>query len=222
MKALIRFLIYWTITIAVSLRYRLKIKGLKNINNKVLTKPGGILFLPNHPARMDPIVAFLALWKKCPLRPVIMVDYFFTPGVSNLVSFLRGVGIPNFDFWNNSFKKYKGEQSFKEIIDGVKQGDNFLLYPSGRLKNSAGPWAMPCWLPMVLSGFTMSVRAGCSPRRKTGWPMVSISAVKEETNRLHGSRRPTTRPWKMVVSPQTKQPKARGRSRNTAQAHNGL
>ena len=48
----------------LSIRYRIRVRGLENLNSKTLTKKGGILFLPNHPAEIDPVILTLILWSQ--------------------------------------------------------------------------------------------------------------------------------------------------------------
>ncbi|MEM1282460.1 MAG: AMP-binding protein, partial [Chlamydiota bacterium] len=121
----------------LKLRYRVKVKGLEDLNQETLNKPGGILFLPNHPAILvDPAIVTISIWKKFVIRP-IAIDYVYdTPVVNKLMLMLNALRVPNFDLSCNSLKVKKLEEEFNEIINGLKVNDNFLIYPAGQLKNS--------------------------------------------------------------------------------------
>lgn len=49
---------------------------------------------------------------------------------------VRALPIPNFETAVNEWKVKKGEKSIQEIAEGLKRGDNFVVYPAGRLKSS--------------------------------------------------------------------------------------
>jgi acyl-CoA synthetase (AMP-forming)/AMP-acid ligase II/1-acyl-sn-glycerol-3-phosphate acyltransferase/acyl carrier protein len=118
-------------------RYRVRIKGLENLNPETLNKPGGVIFLPNHPAVfVDPTLVTLAAWKKYPIRPMI-VDYFYEqPVVHQVMKMINALAIPNFDSSSNSLKRRQSEEVIQTVIKDLKEGDNFLVYPAGRTKSN--------------------------------------------------------------------------------------
>ena len=59
----------------LSLRYRIKKKNLKNISSK----EGGILFLPNHPAQVDPLMVIDILGPRFRSRPLVVDHYYYLP-----------------------------------------------------------------------------------------------------------------------------------------------
>lgn len=118
-------------------RYRVTVKGIENLNPKVLNKKGGVLFLPNHPAVfVEPTLVTLATWNKYPVRPMI-VDYFFhQPIVNPVMKMINALPIPNFDISSNSLKRKQSEEVINTVIEDLRLGDNFLVYPAGRTKNT--------------------------------------------------------------------------------------
>lgn len=139
MKKIIIGAIFYTLKMVLWFRYKIKVEGLEHLNSKNLYKPGGILFLPNHPCVfVDPVVVSLAVWKKFPLRPM-MIDYmYYMPVVNKIARLLNALPVPNFDTSMNSLKRKKNEAAFQEVIEGLNnRKENFLLYPSGRTKSTS-------------------------------------------------------------------------------------
>lgn len=137
MKRLLTFCIYYTLRFMLLFRYRIKFKGLENLNSQTLNKPGGVLFLPNHPtAFIDPVVVTLGVWHQYPVRPMV-IDYMYNkPGVNFAMRLINALSVPDFSEGSNSYKKKKIEGMMQTVIHDLKKGDNFLVYPGGRLKNT--------------------------------------------------------------------------------------
>lgn len=138
MKKLIAMLIFYFVKFILWFRYRVTIKGLENLNQHTLPKKGGILFLPNHPTIfVDPSLITLAVWKKYPIRPMIVEYMYYTPVIHALMRFMNAIPVPNFVAASNSLKKKRTEQAFDKMIEGLVRGDNFLIYPAGKVKHQA-------------------------------------------------------------------------------------
>lgn len=127
----------FTLSLLLKLRYHITIKGLENLNKDTLKKPGGVLFLPNHPAIfVDPAIIGLAIWDKYPIRPLV-IDYVYDNTlVYPLMKSMNALRVPNFELSCNTLKKKKIEDEIDKVIEGLKTGDNFLIYPAGQLKDS--------------------------------------------------------------------------------------
>ena len=131
------FFVYRIIKFALSLRYKITVKGMENLNPENLSRSGGILFLPNHPSQLDPVIVSTAIWKKYKPR-ALMVEYmYYTPGVNWLAKMVRALPVPNFDLSMNSYKRKRNDKVFSEAADCLEKGENFLLYPGGRLKHTS-------------------------------------------------------------------------------------
>jgi long-chain-fatty-acid--[acyl-carrier-protein] ligase len=119
-------------------RYRVTIKGLEHLNSTELNKPGGVLFLPNHPTVfVDPTLVTLAIWKKYPIRPVIVEYMYYTPIIHTIMRFMNALPIPNFVTSSNSLKKKKADRVLETIIEELRNKENFLIYPAGKTKHQA-------------------------------------------------------------------------------------
>ncbi|MDE3045309.1 MAG: AMP-binding protein [Verrucomicrobiota bacterium] len=130
-------LIAWIGRRILSLRYRVEIKGFKELATLQDAKKPGVLFLPNHTAYIEPILLFLLLWPRFRMRPLVVEYVFRQPLVRPFMRLVKALPIPNFETAVNQIKLKKAERSIGEISSKLKEGDNFLLYPSGRLKNGA-------------------------------------------------------------------------------------
>lgn len=134
--------LFWTFLLAIarvflSLRYKIEVKGMEKLNKDALNRQGGILFMPNHTAHMDPLFNFLLFWPKFRMRPLV-VEYIYKLSLMKpLHKLVQSIPIPNFETGVNEYKVRKAEDSFQEIAEGLKKGDNFIIYPSGRLKSTA-------------------------------------------------------------------------------------
>ena len=119
-------------------RYRIEFRGLDQVGPETLNRPGGVLFLPNHPCVfIDPVVATLGAWKKYPIRPMVVEYFYYYPFIHKLLRFLDALPVPNFSTSSNSLKRKRSEEVFEEVIRGLKKGDNFLIYPAGGTKNTS-------------------------------------------------------------------------------------
>ncbi len=119
-------------------RYRVTIKGAEYLNPKVLNKPGGVLFLPNHPTVfVDPTLVAVAIWRKYPIRPMIVEYMYYTPLVHGVMKLMNALPIPNFVTTSNSIKKKKVDQVIETVINELRNKENFLIYPAGKVKYQA-------------------------------------------------------------------------------------
>src|SRR3990167_7469139 len=134
MRFILGTLFCMIVRLVMSLRYSVTIKGKENLKN--FNKDAGILFLPNHPAHIDPILISLYFWPRFKLRPVVVEYIFRQPGINLIMKFVRAFSMPNFDTSLNEIKLKKAKETIEAMINGLKNKDNILIYPSGRLKHT--------------------------------------------------------------------------------------
>lgn len=138
MKKIVEYIIAYLFKLALWFRYRIRVKGLDKLTPEVLNRPGGVVFIPNHPTYyIDPIVATLAVWPKFPIRPMIVEYMYYLPIVHSLMRFMNALPVPNFSSSSNSLKKKKSEQVIQTVIEDLKNGENFLIYPAGKVKHTS-------------------------------------------------------------------------------------
>lgn len=129
--------IFWISCFLVSIRYRVKVVGLEKLTPEMLSKKRGIVFLPNHPASMDPVIVLLALWRKFQPHALVVEYFYYMKGLHYLMKLVGTIPIPDLEGVANKWKQKKVSKTFAEIAEGIKKGENYLIYPSGRLKVGA-------------------------------------------------------------------------------------
>ena len=117
----------------VRLRYKVTTRGLDDI--AVPGKDTPILFLPNHPALMDPIIVYsqLAGARPRPLADERQLSGFFGGLVAKLI---HAVCIPDPRKDGSSEARQAVEAGMTAIAETVRHGDSVLFYPSGRIYRS--------------------------------------------------------------------------------------
>lgn len=136
MKRISIYILYVFFRISLSLRYRLKVKGYRELKKDLKQKKGGILFLANHPSLIDPLILMCLFWIRLRLRPVT-IDYLFqNPVIHYLLNLVQALPLPNFEASTNSYKTKKTQETLQEVYNTLKHGGNVLIYPSGGLKQT--------------------------------------------------------------------------------------
>ncbi|MDN3506746.1 MAG: AMP-binding protein [Simkaniaceae bacterium] len=131
---LFQYLIYFFLKALLWLRYRIDVQGLDEVAK---AKKKGVVFLPNHPAEMDPVILISILWGQFRPRPLIVEHFFYKKGLRFFIDLLvKALPLPTMDV-GNEWKKRQVEKLKAKILSRTKeQGQNFMVYPSGRLKSS--------------------------------------------------------------------------------------
>jgi len=115
--------------IVLRLRYRLRVKGLKEITAKGKT---GILFLPNHPALIDPVIVLTLLQKTFRPRSMADQDQIDLPLVRSIALKVGVRPLPDVAKYGEACKE-EVQRVIQESIEGLKAGENLLMYPAGHL-----------------------------------------------------------------------------------------
>jgi acyl-CoA synthetase (AMP-forming)/AMP-acid ligase II/acyl carrier protein len=114
------------------LRYRICFTGLDAIEAKGKT---GIVFLPNHPALIDPIIIYSYLHGRFAPHGFGDVDQVNRPLIG---FFARRWGVrtvPSVEKYGPAAKP-EIEKVLDETIEGLKRGENLVLWPAGRVYHS--------------------------------------------------------------------------------------
>lgn len=111
------------------LRYRVTVVGLEGLVPK---DRRGILFLPNHPALIDPMLMLMVLTSR--FRVGVLADkaQIDRPIIRSIAKRFGAKAI--LDPAVERDAKGQIEQRLAEIVEDLNQGKSFLLYPAGRLK----------------------------------------------------------------------------------------
>ncbi|HTV48438.1 MAG TPA: MFS transporter [Phycisphaerae bacterium] len=115
---------------AFRLRYRIKITGISEIAQKGRS---GILFLPNHPALIDPVILVAHLHGPFAVHPLVQETQIAKFPVSLIARLFGVVPIPEMSQIQQG-KTDRAQQAITRCIEALGRGENVLLYPAGRLK----------------------------------------------------------------------------------------
>lgn len=109
----------------LSLRYKVKIIWLENIN-----KDSTYLFLPNHVALVDPQILLTYFWKYTKVSPVASEMYYNMPVLKNIMDMVWTVPVWEISDWADSKDV---EKVFWKIVESLKNWKNILFYPSWQI-----------------------------------------------------------------------------------------
>jgi acyl-CoA synthetase (AMP-forming)/AMP-acid ligase II/1-acyl-sn-glycerol-3-phosphate acyltransferase/acyl carrier protein len=128
MLAPIRFVVWLLSRLVLSLRYRLRVTGLR----EAAARPGPYLILPNHPGYMDPANVFRALWGKFRMRPMLAENNFRSPVLAPFGWLMRAINVPETDRASAEAKR-RAEAAVGAVIEALQAGENVVLWPAGTL-----------------------------------------------------------------------------------------
>lgn len=112
----------------LSLRYRIRVTGLQTI----APSPGGMLFLPNHPALIDPVILFSILFPKFKLKTLADQDQFPPVFHRFVEKHLGMILLPDISKYGSQ-SRVEIEKSIQRCIEALQEGHSLLLYPSGHV-----------------------------------------------------------------------------------------
>ncbi len=112
----------------ISLRYDVTVTGLETI-----TQRKGVLIIPNHPAEIDPVILSTFLWDLLKPQPVVLETMYELPLLKPLMRWVRAIPMPDMEFDSGPYKRRRIERALEDVSDRLRQGENILIYPSGRL-----------------------------------------------------------------------------------------
>ncbi len=114
------------------LRYSIEVFGVEDVAAKGTR---GILFLPNHPALMDPVIVMSELHRRFQPRSLADKDQISPPAVSFLARKMGARPLPDVAKYGEACRP-EVERVLAECIEGLKAGENLLLYPGGHLMHA--------------------------------------------------------------------------------------
>ncbi|WP_136809389.1 MFS transporter [Desulfosediminicola flagellatus] len=117
----------------LSLRYSIEVQGLDELQ---LNENKGILFLPNHPALIDPVIVMSTLHDRFSPRPLSAAEQVNKPFVRQIMRMVNPILIPEAAKRGRDTKA-SVHKAMDQVVNALKKGENMLFYPSGRLNRSA-------------------------------------------------------------------------------------
>ncbi|MBR0458829.1 MAG: AMP-binding protein [Victivallales bacterium] len=126
------YLLFVAIAFCLWLRYRIKVIGLDEVYKK---GNKGILFLPNHPALIDPVIMSRILFRKFHPRALVDEKQIRQTILKHIGPKLRMLPLPDMGIAGRAGLEAVVKQ-IELCADALKAGDNLLLYPAGRIYRS--------------------------------------------------------------------------------------
>ena len=115
------------------IRYDIEVKGLDKI--KRTDNSEGILFLPNHPAWIDPVILMTILHKDFQPRPLADIEETNKFYIRPLMKLVNAIRIPKPEKKNRGSKE-QITSGIQAVASSLREGDNIILYPAGQLYRS--------------------------------------------------------------------------------------
>jgi 1-acyl-sn-glycerol-3-phosphate acyltransferase len=122
----------YLIRLLLWLRYRINLQGLDPVGDRGTR---GILFLPNHPSLIDPLIITTRLYPAFRARPLAFEDQINRPVLRWLCDRIGTIPIPDIKRVGRGAKD-SIENALAEVITALNKGDNVILYPAGRAYRS--------------------------------------------------------------------------------------
>lgn len=114
------------------LRYRVEIEGLETLERE---NQGGLIFLPNHPALVDPLILVSHLHARFAPRILADRDQIQLPVLGWVIRKAGAIAMPDPGKYGEGALP-EVEAAFAECEKVLAAGGNLLLYPAGRLMHS--------------------------------------------------------------------------------------
>jgi len=126
--------IFWFVVRGIlRLRYRICVDGLEQLSSL----EGPVLVLPNHPCYIDPPTVLSHLYRaiKVSLRPLVYSGTYRVPFLLPLMKLVRAFEVPDLSAQSQS-AVVQAQQLIDTVVEGIDQGNSFIIYPSGRLQRT--------------------------------------------------------------------------------------
>jgi long-chain-fatty-acid--[acyl-carrier-protein] ligase len=117
----------------LSLRYRVRVTGIAEVASKGTR---GILFLPNHPALIDPPILLSRLIGRFAPHTLADKDQIRRPGIHWLAQRVGVFPIPDVALHGEASRS-EVDRALGQCIEALQRGDNVLLYPAGHIARRA-------------------------------------------------------------------------------------
>jgi long-chain-fatty-acid--[acyl-carrier-protein] ligase len=125
---MINRLLQWFVRSLLFLRYRVRVTGLEAVAERGTR---GILFLPNHPAMIDPFIVMTRLYDPFRARALAdqkQIDRFFIRWLAK-----RARVMPLADLAKAGGSAEGARAAIDQCVDALRNGDNLILYPGGQV-----------------------------------------------------------------------------------------
>ncbi len=122
--------VFWAIAgVLLRLRYRVKVEGAEALESL----DGPTLVLPNHPGYVDPPLVLSSLRLGRALRPLVFSGIYRLLPLRPLMAMVDAFEVPDLSAQSRDAQTRTLEM-IERVVERVRAGDSFLVYPSGRLQ----------------------------------------------------------------------------------------
>jgi long-chain-fatty-acid--[acyl-carrier-protein] ligase len=119
-------LLAFNIRLLLRFRYRILIKG-----EDVIRTDAPVLYLPNHPAMIDPVILLSEIYRFSAAIPVISENYYDIPVAK---WYFRSMGAVRVSDLEKGSRDTNVLQSItRAVYKGLRRNTNILIYPGGQL-----------------------------------------------------------------------------------------
>lgn len=121
----------WFTRFSLSLRYRIRVIGLEAVRRR---GTAGILFLPNHPALIDPVILLSKFWPVFHSRALAdkhQIDRFLIRRLTRKLNVL-----PIEESLQGAYTPDEIQKAIAGCVEALRNGDSLILYPSGHTYRS--------------------------------------------------------------------------------------
>lgn len=109
-------------------RYRVSTRGLEDIQQG----EAPIIFIANHPSLSDPLIVIKILWPLFKPRALVRDLQIKRPVVGRFVQSFNPISVPDMRKLSRENAFY-AKESVRLASEALKNGDNILLWPAGKL-----------------------------------------------------------------------------------------
>lgn len=164
------------IKFTLSLRYRVTVEGLDKVIEQVSRSDKPCLFLPNHPALIDPVILYSIIGMRFHPRPLADEAQAARPGLKTIFrKIIQVIIIPDVSKEGRNAKQGV-QEALDSVVEALGCNQNVMLYPSGHTyRQSNEQISGNSGLDQVLSAL-----------RREGKPLPNLIIVR--SSNLWGSR----------------------------------
>jgi long-chain-fatty-acid--[acyl-carrier-protein] ligase len=126
-----RSLLWYSVRGLLGTRYRVRVNGLETLAG--LGPKSKVLILPNHPGYVDPMLVLSRLGPQLGPRPLVFEGTFANPLMWPFMKLVNALPVPDMEAASTAARA-TAQASVQAIIDGLRAGNNHILWPSGRLQ----------------------------------------------------------------------------------------
>lgn len=125
----LRWMLWLVSWLILPRRYRVQVRGWDRLRDL----KGPTLFLPSHPAYVDPMLVLMTFYPRFKIRPMLAEANFQSPVFYPFMKILNAVRLPDL-LRASADAQGRAEQAIQDVIAGLNRGENFVMWPAGRVE----------------------------------------------------------------------------------------